>query len=53
MMCFGKKSSDPRAKRNDEIEKGLRADRKKQEREVKVLLLGKFGAVARISRTSR
>jgi guanine nucleotide-binding protein subunit alpha len=40
MMCFGRKSSDPRSKRNDDIEKSLRADKKKQEREVKMLLLG-------------
>jgi guanine nucleotide-binding protein subunit alpha, other len=40
IMCFGKKSVDPRAKRNDEIEKSLRADRKKMDQEVKMLLLG-------------
>lgn len=39
-MCFGKKEEDPGAKKNAEIEKTLREDRKKQEREVKILLLG-------------
>jgi guanine nucleotide-binding protein subunit alpha len=40
IMCFGKKPQDPRARKNEEIEKSLRADRKRQEREVKLLLLG-------------
>ena len=40
-MCFGKKEDDPAAKKNAEIEKTLREDRKKAEREVKILLLGK------------
>ncbi|KAF2502610.1 guanine nucleotide binding protein, alpha subunit [Lophium mytilinum] len=39
-MCFGKKPDDPDSRKNEEIEKGLRADRKRQEREVKLLLLG-------------
>ncbi|KAF2432719.1 guanine nucleotide binding protein, alpha subunit [Tothia fuscella] len=39
-MCFGKKPQDPRSKKNEEIEKSLRADKKRQEREVKLLLLG-------------
>lgn len=39
-MCFGKKESDPAAQKNAEIEKVLREDKKKQEREVKILLLG-------------
>ena len=39
-MCFGRKSDDPRSKKSDEIDKILRADRKRQEREVKLLLLG-------------
>jgi hypothetical protein len=41
IMCFGKKSNDDTGKRNDVIERQLKADRKKQEREVKILLLGK------------
>ncbi|KAJ9638966.1 G-Protein alpha subunit [Coniosporium tulheliwenetii] len=40
IMCFGKKPEDPESRRNEDIEKALRADRKKQEREVKLLLLG-------------
>ena len=41
IMCFGKKSDSPESKRrNDEIEKVLRMDKKRQEREVKLLLLG-------------
>jgi guanine nucleotide-binding protein subunit alpha len=40
IMCFGKKPQDPRSKKNEEIEKALRADKKRQEREVKLLLLG-------------
>lgn len=40
MMCFGKKSVDPESRRNEDIEKQLRVDRKRQEREVKLLLLG-------------
>lgn len=40
IMCFGKKAQDPRSKKSEEIEKLLRADRKRQEREVKLLLLG-------------
>jgi guanine nucleotide-binding protein subunit alpha len=40
IMCFGKKPVDPKAKKNEEIEKMIRADRKKQEQEVKMLLLG-------------
>jgi hypothetical protein len=40
MMCFGKKQVDPELRRNEDIEKQLRADRKRQEREVKLLLLG-------------
>jgi len=40
MMCFGKKPIDPESKKNEEIEKQLRVDRKRQEREVKLLLLG-------------
>jgi hypothetical protein len=39
-MCFGKKPDDPDSRKNDEIEKALRADRRRQEREVKLLLLG-------------
>jgi guanine nucleotide-binding protein subunit alpha len=43
IMCFGRKpqaSNDPLSKRNAEIERNLRVDRKKAEREVKLLLLG-------------
>lgn len=40
-MCFGNgKEEDPDARKNKEIEKQLAEDRKKAEREVKVLLLG-------------
>jgi guanine nucleotide-binding protein subunit alpha len=39
-MCFGKKPDNPDARRNEDIEKAIRNDRKKQEREVKLLLLG-------------
>jgi guanine nucleotide-binding protein subunit alpha len=39
-MCFGKKPTDPGAVKNEEIEKSIRNDRKRQEREVKLLLLG-------------
>lgn len=41
-MCFGKKEDDPASKKNAEIEKTLREDKKKQEREVKILLLGEI-----------
>jgi hypothetical protein len=40
-MCFGKKPEDPESRRNEEIEKSIRNDRRKQEREVKLLLLGR------------
>jgi guanine nucleotide-binding protein subunit alpha len=42
IMCFGRKPSqaDPESKKNAEIERNLRGDRKKAEREVKLLLLG-------------
>jgi len=40
IMCFGRKPVGPEVKRNEEIEKTIRADRKRQEREVKLLLLG-------------
>jgi hypothetical protein len=40
IMCFGRKPEDPESRRNEEIEKGIRNDRRKQEREVKLLLLG-------------
>lgn len=40
-MCFGSsKQDDPRARKNADIEKQLRADQKKQAKEVKILLLG-------------
>lgn len=42
-MCFndGGSKDDPGAKRNQEIERQLREDRKKQSKEVKILLLGR------------
>ena len=40
IMCWGKKGSDSGSKRNEEIEKRLRADKKKASREIKILLLG-------------
>jgi guanine nucleotide-binding protein subunit alpha len=41
IMCFGRKATpDPTSKNNEEIEKNLRLDKKKAEREVKLLLLG-------------
>lgn len=40
IMCFGRKPVDPKSKKNEDIEKNLRLDRKKAEREVKLLLLG-------------
>lgn len=48
-MCFGRKPVDPESKKNEDIEKDLRADRKKAEREVKLLLLG-MDATNRASR---
>lgn len=45
MMCFGKKPVDSETRKNEEIEKQLRVDRKRQEREVKLLLLGMLRAV--------
>ena len=40
IMCFGKKPEDPDARRNEEIEKVIRQDKKRREKEVKLLLLG-------------
>ena len=40
IMCFGKKPVDPESRRNEEIDKGIRNDKKRQQREVKLLLLG-------------
>ena len=40
IICFGKKPDDPEARKNEEIEKQLRIDKKKAEKEVKLLLLG-------------
>jgi len=40
IMCWGKKGSDSGSKRNEEIEKRLRADKKKASKEIKILLLG-------------
>ena len=39
-MCFGRKPADPEFRKNEDIEKTLRVDRKRAEREVKLLLLG-------------
>lgn len=39
-MCFGSKGESPGARRNEEIEKQLRQDKKKAAKEVKLLLLG-------------
>jgi len=40
-MCFGSsKQDDPRARKNADIEKQLKADQKRQAKEVKILLLG-------------
>lgn len=42
-MCFGgDQQADPGAKKNEEIEKSIRADKKKASREVKILLLGRY-----------
>ena len=41
-MCFGKKAEDPDAKKNEEIERQLKLDRKKAQKEVKLLLLGQY-----------
>lgn len=49
MMCFGKKPVDLESKKNEDIEKQLRVDRKRQEREVKLLLLGRPQALNRES----
>ena len=41
IMCFGsRKSADPDAAKNEQIEKMIRADKKKAAKEVKLLLLG-------------
>ena len=40
IMCFGKKPVDPESRRNEEIDKVIRNDKKRQQREVKLLLLG-------------
>jgi len=41
-MCFGgDQQDDTGAKKNQEIEKMIRDDKKKQTREVKILLLGR------------
>lgn len=41
IMCFGRKATqDPEHRKNEDIEKILRVDRKRAEREVKLLLLG-------------
>lgn len=40
IMCFGRKTEDPGSRKNEEIEKQLRLDKKRADREVKLLLLG-------------
>ena len=41
IMCFGsRKTADPDAAKNEQIEKMIRADKKKASKEVKLLLLG-------------
>lgn len=43
IMCFGTASKDdPDAKKNREIERQLREDHKRLQREVKLLLLGRY-----------
>lgn len=42
IMCFGRKTVDPESRKNEDIEKNLRADKKRAEREVKLLLLGRY-----------
>ncbi|KAF2087254.1 guanine nucleotide binding protein, alpha subunit [Saccharata proteae CBS 121410] len=39
-MCFGKRTDDPSSRKNEEIDRQLRLDKKRAEREVKLLLLG-------------
>jgi guanine nucleotide-binding protein subunit alpha, other len=42
IMCFGNaQKEDPDAKKNREIERQLREDQKRMQKEVKLLLLGK------------
>lgn len=51
IMCFGNANKeDPEAKKSREIEKQLREDQRKMQKEVKLLLLGKRcdGVVVRL-----
>ena len=49
-MCFGSsKQDDPRARKNADIEKQLKADQKRQAKEVKILLLGALDAGTNIT----
>lgn len=43
-MCFGssKGQDDPDSRKNADIEKQIKLDQKKNAREVKILLLGRF-----------
>lgn len=51
IMCFGRKPADPELRKNEDIEKTLRLDRKRAEREVKLLLLGMSSACPLACRT--
>lgn len=45
VMCFGSsKQQDPDARKTAEIEKQLKADQRRQAKEVKMLLLGEWRA---------
>lgn len=47
-MCFGSsKQDDPDTRKNAEIEKQIKADQKRQAREVKMLLLGRPHHISR------
>ena len=52
-MCFGggEQLEDPGLKKNEEIEKMLRLDKKKAAKEVKLLLLGKFALSSKHAET--
>ena len=40
VMCFGRKPVDPEFRRTEEIDRQLRTDKRRQDKEVKLLLLG-------------
>lgn len=42
---------DPKSRKNEDIEKNLRLDRKKAEREVKLLLLGRMHIAEGVGKT--